>query len=168
MELEEMLQDVASKENVEICRTVSELARRLRMPLCDCAIVVLFVSDEKDLQSVLAIQPLLADMRIVLILPDRNDETIEAGHSLHPRYLSFTDNGLKDLKAVNPKTLAEAKVIREITKPLVILGRGEIKVPLKVSAHRVSKSAKEKIEKAGDKNFNTPIGCGKPIFKIIL
>ena len=48
----------------------------------------------------LSIQSLLINMRIVLILPDRNNGTIEAGHSLHPRYLSFKDNSLKDMKAV--------------------------------------------------------------------
>jgi len=50
---------------------------------------------------------------------------------------------------VTPEKLAEAKIIKNTRKPVVILGRGEINVPLKVSAHRFSKSAKEKIEAAG-------------------
>lgn len=100
IELEEMLEDLVSKEHIAICRTISDLTIRLRMPLCESAIAVLLVSDEEDLRSILAIQSLLINMRIVLILPDRNDMTIEAGHSLHPRYLSFMDNSLKDMKAV--------------------------------------------------------------------
>jgi hypothetical protein len=100
MELEKMLENLASKENVEIFRTIPDLTIRLRMPLCESAIAILLVSDEKDLLGLLAIQPLLINMRIVLILPDRNSGTIEAGHSLHPRYLTFTDNSLKDIKSV--------------------------------------------------------------------
>jgi hypothetical protein len=95
-----MLEELVSKENEEICRTTSDLVLRLRMPLCESSIVVLLISDEEDLKNMLSIQSLLINMRIVLILPDRNDGTIEAGHELHPRYLSFKDNGLKDLKAV--------------------------------------------------------------------
>lgn len=100
LELEEMLENLVSKENVEISRTIPDLVIRLRMPFCEFAIAVLLVSDEEDLRNILAIQSFLTDIRIVLILPDRNDMTVELGHSLHPRYLSFTDNGLKDLEAV--------------------------------------------------------------------
>jgi large subunit ribosomal protein L15 len=39
--------------------------------------------------------------------------------------------------------------MRKAGLPLVILGRGEVSHALKVKAHRVSKGAQEKIEKAG-------------------
>ena len=100
IELEKMLEELVSKENVEICRTISDLTLRLRMPLCESAIAVLLMSDEKDLRNMISIKSLLINMRIVLILPDRKNETIEAGHGLHPRYLSFKDNSLKDIQAV--------------------------------------------------------------------
>jgi large subunit ribosomal protein L15 len=50
---------------------------------------------------------------------------------------------------INPQVLAEAHLLRDSRKPIVILGRGEIAVSLKLSAHRVSKSAQSKIEAAG-------------------
>ena len=50
---------------------------------------------------------------------------------------------------VNPETLSSARLLREPLNPVVILGRGEIKVPLKVRVHRVTKSARAKIEAAG-------------------
>jgi len=50
---------------------------------------------------------------------------------------------------ITPESLAEAAIIRKAANPVVILGEGEISVALKVRAHRVTKSAKEKIEKAG-------------------
>lgn len=100
MELEKMIGKLASKKNVEIFRATLDLTLRLRMPLRESAIAVLLISDEKDLNNILSIQSLLINMRIILILPDRNNRTITAGHSLHPRYLSFKDNNLKDIKAV--------------------------------------------------------------------
>ena len=50
---------------------------------------------------------------------------------------------------VTPEVLAEARIIRKAAQPVVILGDGEISVALKVRAHRVTKSAKAKIEAAG-------------------
>lgn len=50
---------------------------------------------------------------------------------------------------VSPDSLADAKLIRKPTLPVVILGQGEVAVPLKVRVHRVSKSAQAKIEAAG-------------------
>jgi len=50
---------------------------------------------------------------------------------------------------VNPETLIARRLLRDPEKPVVILGRGELKVALKVRAHRVSAGAKAKIEAAG-------------------
>lgn len=50
---------------------------------------------------------------------------------------------------INPETLDEARLIRDPRNPVVILGRGDVKVALKVRVHRISKSAAEKITAAG-------------------
>jgi large subunit ribosomal protein L15 len=50
---------------------------------------------------------------------------------------------------VNPEVLREVELINTLSRPVVILGRGELKKSLKVKAHRFSRKAKEKIEKAG-------------------
>jgi len=50
---------------------------------------------------------------------------------------------------VTPETLAEARLLRDPRDPVVILGRGELKVALKVRVHRITRSAQKKIEAAG-------------------
>ena len=55
----------------------------------------------------------------------------------------------KASEEVTPETLGKAHLLRDPRNPIVILGRGELNVALKVRAHRVSAGAKEKIEKAG-------------------
>ncbi|MBC7263603.1 MAG: 50S ribosomal protein L15 [Chloroflexi bacterium] len=57
--------------------------------------------------------------------------------------------GFRKNAEVNPDTLAAAGIIKSTRKPVVILGRGELDKPLRVSAHRFSASAREKIEAAG-------------------
>ncbi len=50
---------------------------------------------------------------------------------------------------VTPETLSKAHLLRDPRDPVAILGRGELKTALKVRVHRVSKSARAKIEAAG-------------------
>jgi large subunit ribosomal protein L15 len=50
---------------------------------------------------------------------------------------------------VTPQTLVENGAVRDLRKPVKILGRGEIERPLVVEAHRFSDSARRKIEAAG-------------------
>jgi large subunit ribosomal protein L15 len=50
---------------------------------------------------------------------------------------------------VTPEILHDRGLIKKAKHDLVILGGGEITKALKISAHRFTKAAKEKIEKAG-------------------
>ncbi|MBE0409689.1 MAG: 50S ribosomal protein L15 [Anaerolineales bacterium] len=50
---------------------------------------------------------------------------------------------------ITPETLKEAQLIRDVKKPVVILGRGQVTKPLKIKVHRISESARGKIESAG-------------------
>lgn len=50
---------------------------------------------------------------------------------------------------ITPETLVEADLLRSTKKPVVIMGRGEISVPLTVRVHRITKGARAKIEAAG-------------------
>jgi large subunit ribosomal protein L15 len=50
---------------------------------------------------------------------------------------------------VAPETLVEVGLLGDVKDLVVVLGRGELDRPLHVKVHRVSKSAREKIEAAG-------------------
>ena len=50
---------------------------------------------------------------------------------------------------ISPQTLSEVGLIKHADDLVVVLAQGEIDCPLKVSAHRVSASARAKIEAAG-------------------
>ena len=62
--------------------------------------------------------------------------------------LEFLSQFRKDSE-VTPEVLREAELINTLSRPVVILSRGELKKPLKIKAHRFSRKAVEKIEKAG-------------------
>jgi large subunit ribosomal protein L15 len=50
---------------------------------------------------------------------------------------------------VTPETLKEARLLSDYRNPVVIMGRGEAAVALRVRVHRVTKTAVAKIQAAG-------------------
>lgn len=72
-----------------------------------------------------------------------------------PNRIEYTEINLDQLARfekgveVNPEVLWQANLLHNAGEPVVILGRGEVTVSLTVRVHRVSKTAREKIEKAG-------------------
>ncbi len=50
---------------------------------------------------------------------------------------------------VTPEILHQRGLIKKAKYDVVVLGNGELTKPVKISAHRFTKSAREKIEKAG-------------------
>ncbi len=93
------------KRRIKIYRTIKGLSRRLRRPRYDVAITVLFASGREDLQDLFSIRDLLWDLRIILILPDGEADTIAKGHKLFPRFLSYADGNFEDVAAVLEKML---------------------------------------------------------------
>jgi len=73
-----------------------------------------------------------------------------------PNQVDFNEVNLDQLSQafkadadVTPESLEQAHLLRDSRNPVVILGRGEMNVALKVRVHRISAGAKAKIEKAG-------------------
>ncbi len=65
--------------------------------------------------------------------------------------VNLSDIAKAGLKEVSLETLRAAKLLRGSYERLHVLGMGELKGAVTVKAHKVSASAKEKIEKAGGK-----------------
>lgn len=63
--------------------------------------------------------------------------------------LSALDRHFAANDEVTPDVLHTRGLIKKAKHDVVVLGNGELSKPLRVSAHRFTKSAKEKIEKAG-------------------
>ncbi len=50
---------------------------------------------------------------------------------------------------ITPEVMHQRGIIKKAKHDVVVLGNGELSKPLRISAHRFTKSAREKIEKAG-------------------
>jgi len=52
---------------------------------------------------------------------------------------------------VTPEALLAAGLLRDVAKPVALLGRGQIAKPLTIRVHRVSANARQRVEAAGGK-----------------
>ena len=103
--LQEVVANVLPGSYVDTYQTISSLSERLHRPALNFPIVILLAMNREDLDNIVAIQNLLFDSRIVLILPDREEDTMALGHTLRPRFVSYRDSSFKDVGAVLNKMI---------------------------------------------------------------
>jgi hypothetical protein len=109
----ERLQDLADEhecvERVELVQSVEGLNLRLRSPAAHPDLVVLAVNRKKELAELFALGELLSEIRLVLVLPDREPGTVAMAHRLRPRFVSYTDGDPSVLAAVVLKIVTGAE-----------------------------------------------------------
>ena len=104
--LQGVVKVLVPEENLEIHRTIDSLSRRLRRPTYDVAVAVFLAPTKEDLLEILSIKDLIWNLRIILILPDREEDTIAQGHTLRPRFLTYADGNFADVAVVLRTMLA--------------------------------------------------------------
>jgi len=106
--LMEMATTFAVNGNAEYFDSLENLTGRLNRPKNNQTVVVLHAATEKELARVLSIYDYLQDIKLILILPDREEPTVAKGHKLHPRFLSYADSDFSDIGAVLNKMFENA------------------------------------------------------------
>ena len=87
----------------EIYRSIENLSWRLCQPTHNLGVAVIVTTSKEELLGVFSIRDLLNDLRIILILPDRDSNTIKKGQALYPRFISYADGHFNDVAAVLEK-----------------------------------------------------------------
>ncbi len=85
---------------IEIYRTIESFSRRLRRPLINGLIAVIFAAGDKEFDNILNMGNLLRELRTIIILPDRKDDTVSRALTLYPRFISYADSDFSDVAAV--------------------------------------------------------------------
>ena len=103
--LHKMTKSLLPAEKIRVFRTVDELSRGLHQPGVRPNILILLADNRKALSECLSLNDLLWDLRIILVLPDRDSETVSKGCTLYPRYLTYADSDFMDVASVLEKML---------------------------------------------------------------
>lgn len=108
--LKRILEPLVSKKQVENYCSIKDLRQRLQQPRKEELVGIFLPSSKEDLSNLLSINYLVRDIRIILVLPDRDDKTISIGHTLRPRFLTYADGDLSDVAAVMDKMMGNITV----------------------------------------------------------
>lgn len=115
-----IIEGQASREMIEVFSAIEDLSARLRRRRYDLILLILLISSQKELTEMLLIRDLLADIPVILILPDRKKKTIDLGHKFCPRFLSYMDSDFSDVALVLNKMMsnayAKAKKMRDMLR----------------------------------------------------
>ena len=93
------------------CRSLAQLDKRLRQPRHNVEILLLYIANAIEIRHLSAMRPLLADMNLVIVLPDRNADIIAWAHKLSPRFIAYAGDGFEQVGAVMEKMLLALKVV---------------------------------------------------------
>ena len=103
--LKKAIESVITKEKLEVYSSFDSLSTRLHRPLNGLKIAILLADSDQDLTDFLSLQDLLSELRIILILPDREPSTFARAHILRPRFMTYTDSDFEDIRAVLSKMI---------------------------------------------------------------
>lgn len=94
-------------EKLEIFRSIEGLSVRLQNPTGKPDVAILHASSREELLELVCLSELLRDIRIVLILPDRDPMTVARGHKLRPRFISDRENDCGEIMTILKRLLIQ-------------------------------------------------------------
>jgi nitrate reductase NapAB chaperone NapD len=104
-QLKGMMKPLIGEDRIKVYHTISILSKRLARPIDGKVIIVLVAADRNDLLDIYAIRELFGIIRIIIILPDREDESVRMGYQLQPRFLTYMNEELSEVYSVLRKML---------------------------------------------------------------
>lgn len=101
-----LYRNMPENKDTVFCRTLSSLSSALRKTVGEPKIAVILAGNPEELTDILSLRESLHSYRIILILPDREAETIRKGHTLFPRFLTSVDNEIEHIGEVLKKMIS--------------------------------------------------------------
>ncbi len=103
--IEKRLETLVPEERIEVYRSIEELAHGLHRLYDYDTIAILRSRNREELLRIISLRDLLQGLRVILLVPDREEETIALAHRLRPRFLSNSESDFSDTISVVQKML---------------------------------------------------------------
>jgi hypothetical protein len=92
-------------EMIEFYEDMEDLLFRISRKKIDIFAAIILITDNENLWLISRMKSVIDGLRIILILPDQQSQTVSLGHKLCPRYLTYADSDFRDIRAVLEKML---------------------------------------------------------------
>jgi len=103
--LQDVIEPKVSPQHLKVCHTIEDFSKRVKQLPKKINIAVLLTQSKHELLELVSLRDFLEDVHIILILPDRENETIVNGHKLRPRFISYLDDDFTNIGSVLEKML---------------------------------------------------------------
>ena len=103
----------------EVCSAMDSLVSRLVNPSWEPVVAVLIAGSKSEFAEIQLMKRMMHDICTILILPDRDMETVAAGNDLHPRFMGCLDDDADEIAAVLCKILTRERVGRQSAMPKI-------------------------------------------------
>jgi len=85
---------------LEVFSNLADFEARMRGLKRPRSMAIVWSPTRRDLRALAGMSDLLADLRLLLVLPDDRTETVALAHKLRPAYVSYVDDGISEIVAV--------------------------------------------------------------------
>jgi len=92
-------------ESLEVFPDLAGFTERVKKPKDPTSVAIIFDPTDDELRSLAGLRGYLKGTKILLVLPDQDDETISLAHKLLPTYISYVDNDISRIGAVLKRTV---------------------------------------------------------------
>ena len=104
----ETLEHQLADYRINRCRCFDTMVKRLRTPRHGLEVALVVVTGRDEMAHLSGIRNLFRDLRLVVVLPRRDDGTVAWAHTLGPRFIAYADNGYQQVGAVMEKMIHSA------------------------------------------------------------
>lgn len=104
--LQKIIQSCIPSDCLEVFGSSRNFAQRLYQIPRNIDVAVLYAQNNDQLFELITLKEFLIDIRIILILPDREHLTVKRGHTLFPKYTSYIDSCVTDVASVLNKMIS--------------------------------------------------------------
>jgi hypothetical protein len=104
--LQNLIETCVPSNCLEVFGSRHDFAQRIYQIPRKIDVAVLFAQNQDQLSELVSLKDFLVDVRIILILPDREHLTVIKGHALLPNYTSYIDSNAADVASVLNKMIS--------------------------------------------------------------
>jgi hypothetical protein len=89
-----------SRGSLEVFADLHDFAGRIRKPKEAPSVALIWNPSKEDLRAILPLQDFLRGVRVLLVLPDQEEDTIALAHRIRPAYITYIDDGISGVVSV--------------------------------------------------------------------
>lgn len=104
-ELKSIMEKLTPPVAFRVFRNWEIFSKVLMRPKEKETVVVVLISQREELLDAVSIRDLIHEYRLILILPDKEEQTVSLGHSLRPNFMTYKNGNLHQLEVVLKKML---------------------------------------------------------------